>query len=73
MKPEEFSYSFSVWPDETWIFDKAVFALFRIMSTRIEMEFDALSFETFRSGLSHHGIILREITRVPSVEAESVL
>jgi hypothetical protein len=30
-------------------------------------------FERFRSGLSHHGLTLREVGRVPYVEPEPVL
>jgi hypothetical protein len=70
---QEFSYSFSPWPDETWNFDPAVIELFRMMNGRIELQFTPRAFERFRSGLSHHGITLREITRVPIAEPEPVL
>ena len=72
IQDQDFSYSFSVWPDETWKFDPAVHELFRIMSGRIELQFTAAKFERFRSGLSHHGITLREITRVPVSEPELI-
>jgi hypothetical protein len=66
-------YSFSVWPDETWKFERAVFALFGMLTARIEMIFTRPEFERFRSGLSHHGLTLREIERVPYHEPETVL
>jgi hypothetical protein len=65
-------YSFTVWPDETWDFDKAVFELFRATSIRVEMPFSPENFERFRSGLSHHGLTLREIERVPYAEPETI-
>ena len=71
-QPKEYAYTFTVWPDETWDFDKVVFDVFRMMPTRVEMNFDADSFEMFRSRLSHHGFTLREIERVPHTEPEPV-
>jgi hypothetical protein len=72
-EPVKYVYSFQVWPDETWSFDPAVYELFRMMRGRIELEFTAADFERFRSGLSHHGLTLREVERVPYNEPESVL
>lgn len=66
------SYSFSTWPDETWYFDKAVFQLFEMLKYRVEFDFTESQFERFRSGLSHHGLTLREIERVPYFEPERV-
>lgn len=67
------NYSFCVWPDETWGFDKSVFDLFRMFNHRIEMTFTLDEFNRFRSGLSHHGLTLREIERVPCAEPENIL
>ena len=61
----QFLYCFSPFPDETWKFDRAIHELFQAMNGRVELQFSESTFERFRSGLSHHGIILREITRVP--------
>lgn len=33
------NYSFSVWPDETRRFPRAVFELFRMLNTRVENDF----------------------------------
>jgi len=68
-----FRYSFSVWPDEDWNFGSSVYALFRMMTGRIEMTFTNDAFERFRSELSHHGLTLREVERVPHCEPEKVL
>jgi hypothetical protein len=68
----EFIYSFTVWPDETWNFDPAVFDLFRMLLTRVELKFNHQAFERFRSSLSRHGLTLREIERVPYIEPELV-
>jgi hypothetical protein len=68
----KYVYSFVVWPDETWDFDRAVFDLFRVLTARVEMHFTEQEFETFRSRLSHHGLTIREVTRRPYVQPESV-
>jgi hypothetical protein len=65
-------YSFVVWPDETWDFDRAVYDYFRVFRRRTEMHFTADEFERFRSGMGHHGFTLREVTRRPDVEPEAV-
>lgn len=67
-----FVYAFSVWPDETWDFNKAMFDLFRLLNSRVEITFPEEDFELFRSRLSHHGLTLREIERVPYFEPEPV-
>lgn len=66
-------YSFSVWPDETWEFDRAVYSLFEILRSRVELNLTHEQFERFRSGLSHHGLTLREVERVPHHHPETVL
>lgn len=71
--PDKWAYSFHVWPDETWQFDRAVIRLFEILGARIELDFSESEFERFRSGLSHHGITVRDIERVPYQEPETVL
>jgi hypothetical protein len=68
----KYVYSFSVWPDETWKFEHAIYDLFRMLTTRVEMTFTSKEFEQFRSSLSHHGLTLREIERWPYMEPEPV-
>lgn len=68
----EFAYSFSAWPDEKWEFDPAVFELFALLGSRVEINATPHQFERFRSSLSHHGITLREITRVPAMQPEAI-
>lgn len=68
----KYLYSFSPWPDETWGLDPAVFTLFSALDARLEMTLTEAEFERFRSGLSHHGITLREVERVPWVKPESI-
>jgi len=68
----KYVYAFSVWPSETWGFDPAVFELFKMWPGRVETIHSASEFERFRSGLSHHGITLREIERVPHSNPEPV-
>ena len=65
-------YEFSVWPAERG-FNKAIYELFRHLSTRIAMEFTEEEFDLFRDALNGHGITLREIGRVPYHEPEIVL
>lgn len=67
-----YAYSFSVWPSETWGFDKAVFQVFEAMGARVEMPFTPEEFERFRSSLSHSGFTLREIERALYHEPEPV-
>lgn len=69
----EYIYFFSVWPDETWNFDRAVFTLFEMLTTRVEMRFKQEEFEAFRSRLPHHGLTLREVERWQYREPETVL
>jgi hypothetical protein len=66
-------YTFSVWPDETWGFGRALFDVFRLLNARVEMPFTEAEFERFRSGLSHDGFTLRAVVRVPYSEPEVVL
>ena len=67
-----YTYSFTVWPSETWGFPQAVYELFRPLRTRVEFEFAPAEFEDFRSDLGHVGLTLREVERVPYHEPESV-
>jgi hypothetical protein len=57
---KKYVYSFCIWPDETWDFDRAVFDLFKMLNGRLDMVFAPHEFERFRSALSHHGFTLRE-------------
>jgi hypothetical protein len=68
----EYLYTFSVWPSESWGFDRAVFQLFEALSGRVEMRFTPEEFESFRSALNHHGLTLREVERVRHAEPELV-
>lgn len=52
--------------------DRAMYQLFGMMGTRVEMDFTEAEFERFRSGLSHHGITLREIERWSTPKMEIV-
>ncbi len=69
---QKYKYAFSAWPAEQWGFHRSVFILFEVMAGRVELEFTEQDFEMFRSGLSHHGVTLREIERVPHVDPEPV-
>lgn len=68
----KYSYCFTVWPDETWGFTRAIFDLFRYINTNVEMTFTEAEFERFRSMLSHDGFTLREVTRAPYAEPEPI-
>lgn len=68
----KYAYTFSLWPDETWGFDRALFDVFRLLQTRVEMNFSEEEFEAFRSQLSHHGFTLRAVVRAPYHEPEPV-
>lgn len=80
---QKYVYCFHLWPDETWgredLKDEhrkipaAVFDLFRMVNNGIEMEFTALEFVRFRHDVESFGITLREITRRPFYEEETVL
>ena len=67
-----YAYSFSVWPNETWGFDRSVFQVFEAMGSRVEMQFTPDEFERFRSSLSRSGFTLREVERVPHNEPQAV-
>ena len=67
-----YTYAFSPWPDETWNLDPAVYKLFRFIGARVEQQFTETEFEAFRSGLSHHGLTLREVDRWPYHTPEPV-
>jgi hypothetical protein len=68
----QFSYSFSVWPDEKWGFQREVYELFRMLNGRVDMIFTQDEFERFRSALSHDGFTIREVERIPYCEPEAV-
>lgn len=68
-----YAYCFSVWPEEQhprWT--PAVYALFRHLTGRVEMEFDERGFNDFREELCKCGLSLREIERRPWHEPEAV-
>ena len=68
----EYTYSFAVWPDESWKMDQPIYDLFRAMGQRVEMAFTSEEFERFRSSLSRKGLTLREVSRIPYTEPEPV-
>jgi len=72
-----YSYSFQVWPDETKWSTKhggaALYDLFRMLSSRIERQYNQQAFEQFRKDLAACGITLRDIERVPYHKPESIL
>jgi hypothetical protein len=68
----DYLYTFSVWPSETWGFDRAVFQLFEVLAGRVEMQFRPEEFEAFRSALNRHGLTLREVERVRHEKPETV-
>lgn len=79
----KYNYNFHLWPDETWgrkeLGDEhpkipaAVFDLFRMMTSSVEMTFTALEFVRFRHDVESFGITLREISRVPYHEEETII
>lgn len=69
----KYVYTFNIWPDETCEFKNAMFNVFRLLNTRVEMTFTEHGFELFRSSLSHDGFTMRAIVRVPYCEPEVVL
>lgn len=69
----KWAYCFTLWPAETWGFKRALFNYFQFINTSCEMEFTEAEFERFRSELNHDGFTLREITRVPYREPETIL
>jgi hypothetical protein len=80
---QKYVYTIHLWPDETWgrkeLDDEhtripaAVFDLFRMINHGIEMEFTPLEFVRFRHDVESFGITLREVSRVPYHEPETVL
>lgn len=69
---QRYDYSFSVWPSETWAFQRAVYLTFEHMNARLTLTFTPLEFERYRASLAFHGLTLREIERVPYVDPEPV-
>ena len=69
----EYVYGFSIWPDEKWSFPKGVFEVFENLKGRIEFIWTKEHFEWVRSELSHNGLVMHEITRVPYHKEEIVL
>lgn len=70
-----YEYTFSVWPDETsprMRSCRQVFDLFRMMLSRVVMEFTEREFNDFREEISKVGLTLREIERIPHQIPESV-
>lgn len=73
----KYTYSFQVWPDETkdWGtlgMNQPMAQLLIGIGGRLEMEFTEKEFASFRRVLGNNWITLREITRVPHVEPESI-
>jgi len=70
---ERYTYSFTVWPDNTRCFERNVYVLFATLNTRIEFAFTDSGFDNFRASLASFGLTLRKIERVPFHEPETVL
>jgi hypothetical protein len=72
-----YNYSFQVWPDESKMSrfppNSALFELFSLMSTRLEITKTEPQFDAFRAELAAAGITLREIERVQYYDPETVL
>jgi HEPN domain-containing protein len=69
-----YTYSFVTWPDEQTAKGRSLYALFRVLSERVEIDFTPEEFAAFRAELQeHYHLTLREIERVPYVEPETVL
>jgi hypothetical protein len=68
----KYVYSFVVWPDETRNFNRVLFDYFRVFRRRTEMHFTEADFERFRKEMLLDGFTLREVSRVPYIEPESV-
>ena len=66
-------YGFSVWPHGKWNFPKGVFEVFECLKGRIEFVWTVEHFEKVRNELSHHGLVMHEISRHPFVEEETIL
>ncbi len=66
-------YTFSIWPDETRGFSRALFDVLRLVNTRVEMPFTETEFEEFRSTLNRDGFTLRAIVRVLYRDPEIIL
>lgn len=83
MTEQKYLYHFFLYPDETWgrtdlgdthqKIPTAVFQLFKMMDHGIGMEFTPIEFVRFRHDVESFGITLREISRVPFHEEETVL
>ncbi len=69
-----YEYSFSVWPDsECSRWTPSTYKLFAMLSERLTIDFTARDFRDFREALAKQGFTLREISRRPSAEQETVL
>jgi hypothetical protein len=69
-----YDYCFAVWPDETsprW--NRAAFDLFRMLGTRVVLEFTERGFNDFREDLAKVGLTLREVERAPHLQTVAVL
>ena len=85
MKPDDASrkwvYCFSIWPNELWgrkdigdnhdVIPPAVFEVFKSDTMR-ELVFTSWDFLKFRNELESYGLTLREITRWPYCEPETI-
>ena len=69
----KYEYSFCLWPDEKWNFPKGYFEAFELLKTRIVFVWTEEHFNKVRSELSHHGLVMHEISRRPFIIDETVL
>lgn len=69
----KYTYTFDVWPNEVWGFNRALFDVFRLLTPRVELPFTEEEFERFKSMLWHDGFRVTGVVRVPYNEPEVVL
>lgn len=69
----KYEYSFCLWPDGRWDFPHGIFEVFECLKGRIAFVWTPEHFEKVRSELSHHGLVMHEISRHPFYEEEIVL
>jgi len=68
-----YEYEFSIWPHEKWDYEKEIFEVFELLKGRIAFNWTEKHFNRVRSILSHHGLVMHEITRRLYTKEELVL
>lgn len=67
-----FDYTFAVWPHHEH-HDKAMFDLFRLYGFAFGEGWTHRRYCEFREALARNGLTLREVSRVPHVDPETIL